>query len=78
MEPPNDQPPLMGPIGPMGPLGGANGVDLMAPPPANVRLERIRGMQGRREEALRGGLEVGGDLAAIGSLIRQASIAKES
>ena len=77
MEPPNDQPPLMGPIGPMGPLGGANGVDLMAPPPANVRLERIRGMQGRREEALRGGLEVGGDLAAIGSLIRQASIAKE-
>ena len=78
MEPPNDPPPMMGPMGPMFGGGGANGVDLMVPPPpANVRLERIRGMQGRREEALRGGLEVAGDLAAIGNLIRQASIAKE-
>ena len=33
--------------------------------------------QARREDALRGGLGVAGDLAAIGNLIRQASIAKE-
>ena len=68
-------------VGPLwrggGAANGAIGPRMPMEPPAHPQLERFRWMQARREEALRGGLEVAGDLAALGNLIRQASIAKE-